>query len=102
MKVWKIKKGRNWWLRICISICTGIFAAYFSGQEPMEKISSWRTESEGFFLQENTKRSVYQKEISGQQLEAWWGVLFPWFCFQDYEETQKPEISFWVAKVLDW
>lgn len=37
------------------------------------------------------------------RLTAWWGTLYPQFCFQEEEgEAEDPEIAFWLAKVLDW
>ena len=30
---------------------------------------------------------------------AWWGSLYPQFCFSDTD--QKPKISFWLAKALE-
>lgn len=38
---------------------------------------------------------------------AWWGTLYPQFCFEEKEEGIKEEsprlkISFWLARVLDW
>ena len=30
---------------------------------------------------------------------AWWGSLYPQFCFS--ETDQKPKISFWLAKALE-
>lgn len=45
---------------------------------------------------------------------AWWGTLYPQFCFSKIEKPQGEEescreshgnqvkISFWLAKALDW
>lgn len=45
---------------------------------------------------------------------AWWGTLYPQFCFSKMEELKGEEkscwefqgnpvkISFWLAKALDW
>lgn len=30
---------------------------------------------------------------------AWWGSLYPQFCFS--QTDQKPKISFWLAKALE-
>lgn len=69
-----------------ISVCLGFLLTVFCEQQILERTDSHTEEG-----------TEYR-----QQLSAWWGVLFPWFCFQDYEGSQQPEISFWVAKVLDW
>lgn len=51
-------------------------------------------------------------ERCGQEMTAWWGVLYPGFCFsgkqqeaEEEEDDGKPvriKISFWLAKALDW
>lgn len=33
---------------------------------------------------------------------AWWGCLYPRFCFMEKEEGEEFHLSFWVAQVLDW
>ena len=40
---------------------------------------------------------------------AWWGTLYPQFCFgekeegiKEKEESPRLKISFWLARVLDW
>ena len=46
---------------------------------------------------------------------AWWGTLYPKFCFSQFPEEnkgqndvekfpseQRPKISFWLAQALDW
>lgn len=42
---------------------------------------------------------------------AWWGTMYPEFCFSDSlngetgsdgAENNRPRISFWLAKALDW
>lgn len=44
---------------------------------------------------------------------AWWGAMYPEFCFakpwedqpaneKEEEEGQRPKLSFWLAKALDW
>lgn len=39
------------------------------------------------------------------QFYAWWGTLYPEFCFEkggDTDESQSVKLSFWLAKALDW
>ena len=39
------------------------------------------------------------------QLYAWWGTIYPEFCFEkgeDTDETKPVKLSFWLAKALDW
>lgn len=48
----------------------------------------------------------------GQKVLAWWGVMYPEFCFaekqeepikeKDREKHPRVKISFWLAKALDW
>lgn len=38
-------------------------------------------------------------ERSFPSVTAWWGSLYPQFCFSETE--QKPKISFWLAKALE-
>ncbi|HJB15447.1 MAG TPA: hypothetical protein IAA05_05320 [Candidatus Blautia excrementipullorum] len=45
---------------------------------------------------------------------AWWGAMYPEFCFakpreditadgrEEDAEGQRPKLSFWLAKALDW
>lgn len=76
------RRRKSLWHSLCISVCAGLLAAFWSGQGTIEK-------------------ATIPAAVPGGQL-AWWGTLFPWFCFQDTAEKGKPEISFWLAKVLDW
>lgn len=39
------------------------------------------------------------------QFYAWWGTIYPEFCFEkgeDTDETKPVKLSFWLAKALDW
>ena len=43
------------------------------------------------------------------EIQGWWGAIYPEFCFAQAKEESRersqessPEISFWLAKVLDW
>lgn len=39
------------------------------------------------------------------QMYAWWGTLYPEFCFEkgeDADESKTVKLSFWLAKALDW
>ena len=47
--------------------------------------------------------SLFGSAVSGRSapgVVAWWGSLYPQFCFS--QTDQKPKISFWLAKALDW
>ena len=40
-------------------------------------------------------------------ITAWWGTLYPKFCFSQFPEDHKDrkedvKISFWLAQALDW
>lgn len=42
-----------------------------------------------------------------QEQTAWWGTLYPKFCFSQFPEENKGQkddikISFWLAQALDW
>ena len=37
-----------------------------------------------------------ETEKEPEQMTAWWGTLYPEFCFSDIK------ISFWLARVLNW
>lgn len=77
---------RNKKNRIIISLVTGIFAAMLSAGTI--------------------------QNFSPQKSLAWWGVLYPEFCFspkpreitieKNTEEHPCVKISFWLAKALDW
>ena len=45
-----------------------------------------------------------QRTADRNLLSAWWGTMYPKFCFQ-ISITEKPEeikVRFWLAKALDW
>lgn len=49
--------------------------------------------------------SFLQREKEPEQMTAWWGTLYPKFCFSDIpegEEGKNIKISFWLARVLNW
>ncbi len=33
---------------------------------------------------------------------AWWGTIYPEFCFSEKEEDHPRKIAFRLAEVLDW
>ena len=44
-------------------------------------------------------------DSSNPGLYAWWGTIYPEFCFEKVEnngENKPVKISFWLAKALDW
>lgn len=53
-------------------------------------------------------------EEPARPVQAWWGVMYPGFCFarpvsdggeedqKDGENNRDIKISFWLAKALDW
>ena len=44
-------------------------------------------------------------EKEPEQMTAWWGTLYPEFCFSDIPEGSDRtdiKISFWLAHVLNW
>lgn len=46
--------------------------------------------------------SLFGSAVSGRTapgVVAWWGSLYPQFCFS--QTDQKPKISFWLAKALE-
>lgn len=32
---------------------------------------------------------------------AWWGSLYPSFCFSEVDRSEQPKISFWLAKAFE-
>ena len=48
-----------------------------------------------------------QKGQEQTAVTAWWGTLYPKFCFSQIPEENKDQkddikISFWLARALDW
>ena len=44
------------------------------------------------------------KSAARPQMYAWWGTLYPEFCFEkgeDAGESKTVKLSFWLAKALD-
>ena len=33
---------------------------------------------------------------------AWWGTMYPEFCFSEGSGDSPRKISFWLAEVLEW
>ena len=54
----------------------------------------------------NTEDNTHNiPEFYNPQLYAWWGTIYPEFCFEkgeDTDETKPVKLSFWLAKALDW
>ena len=75
--------------KLTITIIGGLAGAILAGTMPeqIEKIAENR--------QEQTA------------ITAWWGTLYPKFCFSQFPEDHKDrkedvKISFWLAQALDW
>ena len=75
---------RNWKKRMFFSLAVGMAAAVIFSGAP--------------------------KNVEDSGIMAWWGTLYPQFCFEDthtaadnYENTvkQPPKLSFWLAKALE-
>ena len=32
---------------------------------------------------------------------AWWGSIYPAFCFSEIDKSEQPKISFWLAKAFE-
>ena len=45
-----------------------------------------------------------QNKADQAKITAWWGTIYPRFCFSSAEENngEKLKISFWLAQALDW
>lgn len=41
-------------------------------------------------------------DTGNSMLTAWWGTLYPKFCFSETSSGSEVKISFWLAKVLGW
>lgn len=81
-----------------------------------EKINIWKTEA--VKIRDTLRNRKYRVQasilagmlalallggsVSGSHtpgVMAWWGSLYPQFCFS--QTDQKPKISFWLAKALE-
>ena len=72
-------------------------------------IGAWRTggsENNAGSIAKNTEDNTHNiPEFYNPQLYAWWGTIYPEFCFEkgeDTDETKPVRLSFWLAKALDW
>ncbi len=72
-------------------------------------IGAWRTggsENNAGSIAKNTEDNTHNiSEFYNPQLYAWWGTIYPEFCFEkgeDTDETKPVKLSFWLAKALDW
>ena len=46
---------------------------------------------------------LQETAAASRRLVAWWGTLYPQFCFEgDPEHAKGVKVSFWLAKVLNW
>lgn len=75
---------RNWKKRLLLSVAAGMLAATFVSGASLN--------------------------VEDCNIMAWWGTLYPQFCFEtvnaeddNYENTvkQPPKLSFWLAKALE-
>lgn len=75
---------RNWKKRFLFSVIAGMLAVTFL--------------------------SGAASNVENRNIMAWWGTLYPQFCFEtakadtdNYENTvkQPPKLSFWLAKALE-
>lgn len=72
-------------------------------------IGAWRTggsENNAGSIAKNTADNTHNTpEFYNPQFYAWWGTIYPEFCFEkgeDTDETKPVKLSFWLAKALDW
>lgn len=72
-------------------------------------IGAWGTgspENNAGSIAKNTEDNAHNiPEFYNPQLYAWWGTIYPEFCFEkgeDTDETKPVKLSFWLAKALDW
>ena len=63
------------------------------------------------FGEVHSQKTMYieNRKIQQERLTAWWGTLYPEFCYSQLPENAgetggkpKVKISFWLAHVLDW
>ncbi len=57
---------------------------------------------QGYVVSSLPGEPVSGKEASDPGLVAWWGTLYPEFCYSQAPAGAKRKISFWLAKALDW
>lgn len=62
-------------------------------------------ESNAGNVREDSKIAERRQEQTA--VTAWWGTLYPKFCFSQFPEENKGQkddikISFWLAQALDW
>ena len=84
--VWDWKKREVCLPSILVSLAAGLVGAFLVNAVPE------RTEY---------TENIYREQA---QITAWWGSLYPKFCFAEKPENtkEKVKISFWLAQVLDW
>lgn len=84
-------RWKNQVRKLVISLAVGVL-----GMVAMNVFSSVYPEKVESFL---------QREKEPEQMTAWWGTLYPKFCFSDIPEEAEGKdikISFWLARVLNW
>ena len=52
-------------------------------------------------------QQIVQKKQEQAVVTAWWGTLYPKFCFSRFPAENKDKkddikVSFWLARVIDW
>ena len=68
-----------------------------------EKINIWKTEA--VRIRDTLRNRKYRIQVAivagrtAPGVVAWWGSLYPQFCFS--QTDQKPKISFWLAKAIE-
>ena len=59
------------------------------------------------FLKQAMLRETVQNRKEQAAVTAWWGTLYPKFCFSRFPSDDKVKkddikISFWLAQALNW
>ena len=109
---------RNKWHRLILAAFTGVLVATFVGGASWLRVGNTpRLFAEDTVCLSAGDTSCFSAEGSFAPALAWWGVIYPEFCFaktnsETSEESKGGEpvslagkslkISFWLAKALDW
>lgn len=95
-KIWRVLTI----IAVILTVTTG--CANYIGAWSTENMAGNTAENIAKNTADNTRNAL---KFHNPQLYAWWGTIYPEFCFEkgeDTDETKPVKLSFWLAKALDW
>ena len=88
--------------RIWISLAAGLVGIIVMTAVPETGGRVFCVERQGVSDRMSAAEQTESIDTGASMLTAWWGTLYPKFCFSETASGSEVKISFWLAKVLGW